>query len=87
MEQELYFSFKQYWGLPEEGEHLLHLPVRIGPDTLPDELEMLLSLVKKGNSISYKNVSMAQILIWIVTEKLEAYYQACPEEARIAGEK
>lgn len=87
MEQDLYFSFKQYFGLREDGNHLLHLPVRIGPDTLPDELEMLLSFVSKGNFVSYKNVSLAQILIWIVEEKLEAFYRACPEEARISGEK
>ena len=87
MEEELYFSFKQYCGVLEKGEHLLQMPVRIGPDTLPDELEMLLTFVSKGNFISYKNVSQAQILIWFVLEKLEAYYKACPEEARIAGEK
>ena len=87
MEQKLYFSFKQFYGIQEKGEHLLHLPVRIGPDTLPDELEMLLGSVSKGNFISYKAVSLAQMLIWLVAEKLEAYYQICPEEARMAGEK
>lgn len=87
MEKEQYFSIKQYCGVPEKGDHLLQLPVRIGPDTLPDELEMLLTFVSKGNFISYKNVSQAQILIWFVLEKLVAYYQASPEEATAAGEK
>ena len=87
MEQKLYFSFKQFYGIQEKGDHLLHLPVRIGLDTLPEELEMLLGSVSKGNFISYKSVYLAQMLTWLVTEKLEAYYQICPEEARMAGEK
>lgn len=87
MEKELYFSFNQYCGVLEKGEHLLQMPVRIGPDTLPSELEMLLTFVSKGNFISYKNISLAQLLIWFIAEKLEAYYKTCPEEARIAGEK
>ena len=87
MEKELYFSFKQYCGVLEKGEHLLQMPVRIGPDTLPDELEMLMNCIGKRGFISYKNVLQAQILIWFVLEKLEAYYKACPEEARVAGEK
>lgn len=86
MEKEQYFSFKQYCGVEEKGD-LLQLPVRIGPDTLPDELEMLLTFVSKGNFVSHKNVSLAEVLIWFVTEKLEAYYKTCPEEAEIAGEK
>ena len=27
------------------------------------------------------------MLIWLVAEKLEAYYQICPDEARMAEEK
>ena len=87
MEHKQYFSFKHFYGLQEKGDHLLYLPVCISPGTLPDELEMLLSSVTKGNFISYKNVSLVQMLIWLITEKLEAYYQVCPEEARMAGEK
>lgn len=87
MEKELFFSFKEYYGAKEAGDHVLHLPVRIGPDTLADELETLLATVSNGNFISYKNVSLAQMLIWLVTEKLEAYRRAFPEEARVAGEK
>jgi len=87
MKKDLYFSFKQYYGIQENGDHLLYLPVRIGPDTLPNELEMLLMFVSKGNFVSYKNVSLAELLIWCVLEKLDAYYRKCPEEARIAGEK
>lgn len=87
MEKELYFSFKEYYGVMETGEHVLQLPIRIGPDTLADELETLLATMSKGNFISYKNVSLAQMLIWLVTEKLEAYHRAFPEEAKVAGEK
>ena len=87
MAEELYFSFKQYCGVRETGDHLLHMPVRVGQDTLPNELEMLLTFVSKGNFVSYKNVSLAEVLIWFVLEKLEAYYKTCPKEAEIAGEK
>lgn len=87
MGKELYFSFKEYYGVLEAGEHVLHLPIRIGPDTLTDELETLLATVSKGNFISYKDVSLVQMLIWLVTEKLEAYHRAFPEEAKVAGEK
>lgn len=87
MAEELYFSFKKYCGVRETGDHLLHMPVRVGQDTLPNELEMLLTFVSKGNFVSYKNVSLAEVLIWFVLEKLEAYYKTCPEEAEIAGEK
>ena len=86
MAEELYFSFKQYCGVRETGDHLLYVPVRVGQDTLTDELEMLLTFVSKGNFVSYKNVSLAEVLIWFVLEKLEAYYKTCPEEAEIAGD-
>lgn len=87
MEKETYFSFKRYYGMQEKGEYTLHLPVRIGSDTLSDELEILLGVVGQGSFISYKQVFHAQMMIWMVTEKLEAYYCVCPEEARAAGEK
>lgn len=87
MDREQYFSFKQYCGVPEKGDHLLQMPMCIGPDTLPEELELLLTFVRRGNFISYQNISLAQLLIWFIAEKLEAYYRSCPDEARVAGEK
>ena len=87
MKEASYFSVHAYYGIEASNDHVISVPIQIGIDTLPEELEMLLRIVSKGNFVSYKNLSVIELMISLILDKLDLYYQYYPDEAKIAAEK
>ena len=52
MKEASYFSVHSYYGIESSNDHIISIPIQIGIDTLPEELEMLLRIVSKGNFVS-----------------------------------
>ena len=84
MDDNTFLSIHNYYNCENHG-HILQIPVRIGVLTLPEELEMAMSLILCRNSVSYKLVPVAELIVYMLIEKLEAYVQQYPEEGRLAG--
>ena len=87
MKKASYFSVHAYYGIESSNDHIISVPIQIGIDTLPEELEMLLRIVSKGNFVSYKNLSVIELTISLILDKLDIYYQHYPDEAKIAAGK
>lgn len=87
MKEASYFSVHAYYGIEASNDHVISVPIQIGIDILPEELEMLLRIVSKGNFVSYKNLSVIELMISLLLDKLDLYYQHYPDEAKIAARK
>lgn len=85
MKEASYFSVHAYYGIEASNDHVISVPIQIGIDTLPEELEMLLRVVSKGNFVSYKNLPVMELMISLLLDKLDLYYQHYPDEAKIAA--
>lgn len=88
MREKTYFSLNRYFGIGDGKEsQIVQVPVEIGVDTIPDELECYLRATGKRYWRSYKELPALEIMVYLLTDKLRAYHVVCPEQARIAGEK
>lgn len=85
MSKDTYFSVHDYYGVESPSDHIIPVPIEMGVDTLPEELEMLLRIVSKGNFVSYKNLPVMELMISLLLDKLDLYYQHYPDEAQIAA--
>lgn len=81
------FSVHNYYDIASPNGHVIPVSVQIGIDTLPEELEMCLRAVSIRNSVSYRNVPAVELMISMLLDKLQVYYQNYPAEARIAAER
>ena len=88
MSEKTYYSLSRYFGIGDgEESQIVQVPVRIGVDTIPDELECYLRATGKRYWRSYKELPALEIMVYLLIDKLRAYHAVCPEQARIAGEK
>lgn len=87
MNKDSYFSVHAYYGIESSNNHIISVPIQIGIETLPEELEMLLRIVSKGNFVSYKNLLIIELMISLLLDKLDVYFQHYPDEAKIAAGK
>lgn len=84
---ETYFSVNRYFGVEEEPGRILSVPVQVGVDTIADELEAFLCTIGPRRFLSNRMVAAADVIIGLLTDKLEVYHAAFPEEASAAGER
>lgn len=87
MSKDTYFSVHDYYDIGSPNGHIIPILVQIGIDTLPEELEMCIRVVSTRNSVSYKTVPVAELMISMLLDKLQVYYQNYPEEAKMAAER
>lgn len=87
MSKDTYFSVHDYYGVESPSDHIIPVPIEMGEDTLPEELEMLLHIVSKGDFVSYKDLPIIELMISLLLDKLNVYYQLYPDEAKIAAGK
>ena len=71
----------------DEVLEIVQVPVEIGVDTIPDELECYLCATGKRYWRSYKELPALEIMVYLLIDKLRAYHVVCSEQGRIAGEK
>lgn len=87
MSKDTYFSVHDYYEIGSPNGHIFHVPVQIGVDSLAEELEMCIRVVSARNFVSYRNVPVAELMISMLLDKLQVYYQNYPEEAKMAAER
>lgn len=87
MSLDTYFSVHEYFDAPQPDGNYIPVMIHIGTETLTEELEMCLRTVSKGNFISHRNTSAAELMIYMLLDKLRILYQHDSSEARTAAER
>lgn len=87
MSNNTFFSIHDYFEVTSPSGHILTAPFQIGIDTLPEELDMCLRTVAQGEFISYRNITVIELMVAMLLQKLEIYYCSYPQEARIAANR
>lgn len=87
MGKDTYLSVHDYFEVVHKGGDVISVPVQIGADTLPEELEMCLRTVSEGNFVSYRHISAAELMIYMILEKLQILHQHDPTAAKTAGKE
>ena len=86
MSLDTYFSVHEYFDVSHPDGNCIPVMIHIGAETLTEELEMCLRTVSNGNFISYRNTSAAELMIYMILDKLQILYQHDSSEARTAAE-
>lgn len=87
MSKDTYFSVHNYYEIESPNGHIFPVPVQIGVDSLAEELELCIRVVSTRNSVSYRTVPVAELMISMLLDKLQVYYQNYPEEAQMAAKR
>ena len=87
MSNNTFFSIHDYFEVVSPSGHTLFVPLKIGIDTLPEELEMCLRTIAQGDFVSYRNITALELMISMLLEKLQIYYQSYPNEALVAAKR
>ena len=87
MSKDNYFSVHRYYDIPQEGGRCISVPVYIGADSLIEELEICLRMVSSGDAISYRETPVAELMLYMILEKLQILYQLEPDEAQTAARR
>ena len=86
MDCESFLSAHEYYNRENTGP-IIQIPVQIGINTLPEELVMVLSSLTQGNFLSYRQISSADLFIYMIIDKLRVYTSHFPQEGRQAGRR
>ena len=87
MSLDTYFSVHDYFDVTQPDGNRIPVMIHIGAEILTEELEMCLRTVSTGNFISYRNTSAAELMIYMILDKLRVLYQHDHSEARTAAER
>ena len=86
MDCDTFLSIHKLYSCENTG-HIIQIPVQIGVDTLPEELDMALSTLTQGRFLSYRLVPAADLFIYMILDKLTVYAKHSPQDSRNAGDQ